>query len=72
MSNIREQQEAPHMMQRDPAEATELSAVSISRYETGARTLSVANAKGIASVLNTVWMKFYEDNDHESEGVECI
>jgi transcriptional regulator with XRE-family HTH domain len=72
MSCMRDQREARHMTQRELAEVTGLSAVSISRYETGARTLSVANAKVIASALNTEWMSFFEDSDHESEGVECI
>ena len=72
MSNMREQREAQHMTQRDLAEATGLSAVCISRYETGTRTLSVSNAKVIASALNTEWISFFEDSDHESKGAECI
>lgn len=69
MNNLRNKRQEQHMTQDALAKATGISATNISRYETGARRLSVENAKTIASALNTDWMSFFDDNKNEDKGV---
>lgn len=71
MSNMRSKRQALQMTQQELAKATGIPAVNISRYETGARRLSVEKAKTIASALNTDWMSFYEDDDKEGKGANA-
>jgi transcriptional regulator with XRE-family HTH domain len=59
------------MTQCELAKASGISATNISRYETGARRLSVENAKTLASALNTDWMCFFEDNANEDKGANA-
>lgn len=71
MNNLRNKRQAQHMTQNALSQATGISAANISRYETGARRLSVENAKTIATALNTDWMSIFDDCEKEKQGANA-
>lgn len=61
MSCLRAIRQAQNLSQKKLAEATGLTAASISRYETGNRQMSVEVAKRLSKALNTEWAKLFDE-----------
>lgn len=61
MVKMREARKAKHMTQKELAKASNVSFVSICRYEKGLRIPSVPIAKRIAEALDYDWTAFYQD-----------
>jgi transcriptional regulator with XRE-family HTH domain len=61
MSGLRTIRRRQKLSQRELAEATGLTAASISRYETGGRKMSVDVAKRLSKALNTNWISFFDE-----------
>ncbi len=53
------------MTQHELAMETGLTHTSISRYESGKRTLSVETAKKLATALGVEWTDIFEGESHE-------
>ena len=61
MNRLRAIRHMQMLSQRELAEATGLTAASISRYETGDRKMSVDVAKRLSVVLNTNWTALFDE-----------
>ena len=61
MNGLRAIRRKQMLSQRELAEATGLTAASISRYETGGRKLSVDIAKRLSVALNTNWTALFDE-----------
>ncbi len=61
MNALRYFREKESMSQKELADALGMQPTSISRYERGARQLSVDKAKKIAEILNVDWTRLYGD-----------
>lgn len=60
MNMLKQIRQNNNMSQYQLAESAGLTHTSISRYETGKRTLSVENAKKLAAVLGVEWTCLFE------------
>lgn len=63
LTKLRDIRKAAHQTQTEVAKAIGVNQVAISRYETGARELSVPVAKQIANHFGISWVRFYEDDE---------
>lgn len=61
MSGLRIIRRKQNLSQRELAEATDLTAASISRYETGGRKMSVNVAKRLSKALNVNWISLFDE-----------
>lgn len=60
MNRLRVVRESRGLSQKELAEATGLTATTISRYETGKRKLTVEVAQQLAKVLDMDWVCLFE------------
>ena len=67
MNGLRAIRRKQMLSQRELAEATGLTAASISRYETGGRKLSVDIAKRLSVALNTNWTALFDEQVSSKE-----
>lgn len=67
MNALKKFREQKHMSQKQLADALGVQPTSISRYERGARQLSVDKAKKIADVLEVEWTLLYKETDDGSD-----
>jgi transcriptional regulator with XRE-family HTH domain len=67
MNGLRAIRHKQMLSQRELAEATGLTAASISRYETGGRKMSVDVAKRLSVALNTNWTTLFDEQTASKE-----
>ncbi len=63
MNRLRVARESRGLSQKQLAEATGITATTISRYETGKRKLTVETAQQLALVLDMDWVCLFEPPD---------
>lgn len=67
MNALKRFREQKHMSQKQLADALGVQPTTISRYERGARQISVDKAKRIAEFLGVEWTLLYNDIDNGSD-----